>query len=483
MKKAFSLGENNKTLVITRDKIDDSNAIECRCVACGNKNIYKDRYALKRKIDKGEIACPFCKRFNGVKVNDVRGDFKVVKFKSIPVDDGTRADYIELACQKCGRERITMTPNDFTSSSSLIDSILRCRRSIGVKEEDIGTRTSSVANGVGAKGVGAKGVEKKAPAKMREVRTEDVVNKALNEDKVKMKVFVDFSIGDIEPIKDSLIGTVSNSLKVLSGVKDDNDRVLCECLLCGSKGLYQRKRVANGTAKCTTHEKSMKLFNENGGIKNLSGNVVNGLKITKQYLSDDGIPFVTLKCLICGNTYERSIISLANVDTVCTSCMNNSTFVDLKCPECGRLIQKERLRDFYLTQRVLSCKYCGEKYNYAVERKLQDRDRSYRNIINRYLDKGLGLQEFDLESGLAIFGIAYAGRNMVDGEPESYHNCYCMTHKQELILPESKLKNYNHKYCKGVYAEYQHMLKEAAFEDKMGASKEESDLLEESLRE
>lgn len=257
---------------------------------------------------------------------------------------------------------------------------------------------------------------------------------------------------NIEDTKDELVGNTFGTLKVISAIvvkRDGNtektERVKCKCSICGMEEEYNRYKVKNLQATCKICKKmETKLYKgKNEQIRNMVGTITNGLKITGQKQNENGTWIGEYTCLNCKTKDKAALVKLSNKEVLCKKCMAGTGVkpIIMYCPNCGNKISVP-YRMLYTSEYGTVCPQCKKKLDYKIERALLDDQGTFRNVLNNYTKLGLGLSDISTDSRLAKFGDVFINR-----KGERCYNCYCIEHRQELVLSESEIEEFDHKQC------------------------------------
>lgn len=263
----------------------------------------------------------------------------------------------------------------------------------------------------------------------------------------------------LEDKKDELVGKTFGTLTVLSAIVMKSgsgeilktDKLRCKCTICGMEEEYNRYKVKNQQVTCKICKKmETKLYKgKNEQIRNMVGTVVNGLKITAQKENENGTWVGEYTCLYCKTKDKAALVKLSSKEVFCKTCMGGTGAkpVPIYCPECGnkinvnyRMLYGSRLNPEKASSTI--CPRCKHRIDHKVERALLDDQSTFRNVLNSYTKLGLGLNDIDTDSRLAKFGDVFVNR-----KGEKCYNCYCIEHRQELVLSESEIEEFDHKQC------------------------------------
>lgn len=261
----------------------------------------------------------------------------------------------------------------------------------------------------------------------------------------------------IEDKKDELVGKVFGTLEIISVILlkkgssiSSTNRVKCRCKICGMEEEYDKFKVTHTQTTCKMCKKmETKLYKgKNEKIRDMVGTVVNGLKITAQKQNENGTWIGEYTCLNCKTKGKAALVKLSTKDVYCKKCMEGSGVkpMQIYCDECGNKINVP-YRILYGTkvagrQSFAICPRCKHKVDFKIESALLDDQSTFRNVLNSYTKLGLGLSDIDTDSRLAKFGDVFINR-----KGERCYNCYCIEHRQELVLSESEIDEFNHKQC------------------------------------
>lgn len=226
------------------------------------------------------------------------------------------------------------------------------------------------------------------------------------------------------------------------------------CKNCGSAITFANTNKTK-VHKCKNCEKKEKNpFYKGLYQRDYTNTVFNGLRIVKQYVTDDGYK-CDLVCRMCGEQIiGEDLYDVMNRQIFC-NCDKAGLF--WVCPECwaNHLITPNEMMS--MTDEGFKCT-CGKgiisKAEVANEMVISDAGDSMRDkakAIGQMFKTGNSNTEIRSRSQLVKErNPLYAG---TDGE--YYYRCHCLEHNVSLILNNSEIDDYDHTQC---YDSRQHLL-------------------------
>lgn len=137
-------------------------------------------------------------------------------------------------------------------------------------------------------------------------------------------------------MKENLSGKTFGNIKVLSD--DGNEKVYCECLLCGNKKMMDRyniKRRKNGGCGCKQKESGRINAQALAEKRDITGKTFDGVKVIEWTGEKKGTQKIFLcQCLRCGNFFETVGGSITRGDTRSCGCLKNKISTDQITKDC-----------------------------------------------------------------------------------------------------------------------------------------------------
>ena len=251
----------------------------------------------------------------------------------------------------------------------------------------------------------------------------------------------------------------------------DNGRYICECSACKQtvRMTYSELKRNKKCELCAFGDK-LKANVDKVDLNSYVGRIVNNCLVKD--LSDDGI--FTMSCLTHNSKDKNFTVRAYNMvnyrnSVICPAC--NTSDKEMRrywrCTNCGaENLSVGDAYDIYGAGKF-RCKKCKAEIDKSIVNLQADRDAEELNALNKYINKNKGFRGIDADSHVAKFCMAYIG---TDGKPR--YNCYCLRHKQELLLTEDEYNDYanKHKYCEKEYSKFISMVntKRDASNDSVG---------------
>ena len=137
-------------------------------------------------------------------------------------------------------------------------------------------------------------------------------------------------------MKENLSGKTFGNIKVLSD--DGNEKVYCECLLCGNKKMmyrYNIKRRKNGGCGCKQKESGRKNAQALAQKRDITGRTFDSIKVIEWTGEKRGTQKIFLcQCLRCGKLFETVGASITRGDTRSCGCLKNKISTDQITKDC-----------------------------------------------------------------------------------------------------------------------------------------------------
>lgn len=445
----IKIGEQIKTLVCIDNQVRSSDRkAKMQCNVCGYTGEY-DIYSVK----KSHRPCRLCSHFGKYTFEHIEGGVKVNAYKennnavigwvfTEKGDDFYKypKNTVRFKCLTCG---------------NVFDIPLKELRSWG---EIKCPRCINISNNVKSKSTVTKPNTKKIPVKENAIPKMTPISKNVEKNNMRAsltntnQVYMDNKNLKLEVKKDDeFIGKKFGTLEVVSvyykladGIKTRTNKVRCKCSVCGMEDEYDRYKLnANNYGCKICKQMDTKLYKgKNEQVRDMTGTVINGLKIIKQVQDKNGVWLGEYQCVHCKNKGKAVLVLLNNKEVFCDKCMElGSKAVGVECPNCG-LKFTVPYKTLYKSPITKKCVRCKGDVNLQVERTLMDDASTFRNVLGKYSKMGLGLSDIKTDSRLAKFGSVFINRN-----GDRCYNCYCIEHRQELVLSESEIEEFNHKQC------------------------------------
>lgn len=438
----LKVGERVDTLICVEENIkSDSRKVGMKCNLCGYYGEY-DGYS----VQKSSKPCRLCSHFGKYTIEHIENGKKVPAYIEnnnmvigwVYTKEGEDAykypkNTVRFKCLTCGNV-FDITLKDLRSWGEV-----KCSRCKNLK------RNNNIKN---------KSVE---PVKIKS--SQEVFNKDTNTkskvDMPKKDVYNNSYLTNknlkIEDKKDELVGKKYGTLEVISvyytidknNIRKPSNRIKCRCTICGMEDEYDKYKVKKDSTCKICKQMDTKLYKgKNEQVRDMVGTVVNRLKILKQTQNENGAWIGEYQCLSCKTKNKAALVKLSNKEVYCSKCMElGAKPVSMECPECGH-----RMNILYKTLYTSSikqrCPRCKSLIDLTVERSLIDDSNTFRNVLGKYSKMGLGLTDIQTDTRLAKFGSVFINR-----KGERCYNCYCIEHRQELVLSESEIEEFNHKQC------------------------------------
>ena len=358
-------------------------------------------------------------------------DSKTKKLKEIP-------GYVDMTCKKC-----MTTYRKISVNEALKFTCNNCKRDDLKNASEIVYKYIETKNRMGLNKYGRIDSLKSVDIKAGKIRNLDTLGFVPDTTKVRMYPnMIGYKLNTLE-VTHYFVGDVSHADLVTK------NRFICKCSECGNNlvksfsALYEKK-----TAVCEI------CALKGTGEYDLTSDELEG-KIGKVYNNSTIVGVSGSKFIMRCGIHNKKVDEFAvdpmdlkfnTVKSWCPKCIKEYKTIKVTCPNCGEeLGQMSAEKYFRGLNTSLKCKSCGESINVNEVKYFNDKNREYFTALSKYNKKNMGFREIDRDSEVAKYCMAYVG---TDGNAR--FNCYCMKHRQELVLTDAEYEMYKrgkHKYC------------------------------------